>query len=107
MGRKKDSCLSSYFRRLWTPQCPCGKSFQPSSVGEQSAISRIGPTFGAAALFSCVNLSNPLKRIMDRRNGVLAATILGSSIVFIDSTVVNVILPRLQSEFQVTGVQIQ
>ena len=44
---------------------------------------------------------------MDRRKGVLAAAILGSSMVFIDSTVVNVILPRLQSEFQVTGVQIQ
>ncbi len=42
-----------------------------------------------------------------RRNGVLAATILGSSMVFIDSTIVNVLLPRLQSEFQVTGVQIQ
>lgn len=44
---------------------------------------------------------------MDKRNGILAATILGSSIVFIDSTVVNVILPRLQSEFHVSGVQIQ
>ncbi|HUA65576.1 MAG TPA: MFS transporter [Alphaproteobacteria bacterium] len=44
---------------------------------------------------------------MDRRNGILAAAILGSSMVFIDSTVVNVILPRLQSEFHVTGVQIQ
>lgn len=40
-------------------------------------------------------------------NAVLAATILGSSMVFIDSTVVNVILPRLQSELRVTGVQIQ
>lgn len=44
---------------------------------------------------------------MDKRNGILAATILGSSMVFIDSTVVNVILPRLQSEFHVSGVQIQ
>jgi EmrB/QacA subfamily drug resistance transporter len=42
-----------------------------------------------------------------RLNAVLAATILGSSMVFIDSTVVNVILPRLQSELRVTGVQIQ
>lgn len=44
---------------------------------------------------------------MDKRNGILAAAILGSSMVFIDSTVVNVILPRLQSQFHVTGVQIQ
>ena len=44
---------------------------------------------------------------MDRRNGILAAAILGSSMVFIDSTIVGVILPRLQSEFHVTGVQIQ
>ncbi len=42
-----------------------------------------------------------------RLNAVLAATILGSSMVFIDSTVVNVILPRLQVELGVTGVQIQ
>ncbi|MGZ5544275.1 MAG: MFS transporter [Limisphaerales bacterium] len=42
-----------------------------------------------------------------RLNAVLAATILGSSMVFIDSTVVNVILPRLQLELRVTGVQIQ
>ncbi len=39
--------------------------------------------------------------------GVLAATILGSSMVFIDATVVNVILPRLQTTLNVTGVQIQ
>ncbi len=44
---------------------------------------------------------------MENRNAVLAATILGSSMVFIDSTVVNVILPRLQVELHVTGVQIQ
>lgn len=43
----------------------------------------------------------------EKRKGVLAATILGSSMVFIDSTVVNVILPRLQVELHVTGVQIQ
>ncbi len=44
---------------------------------------------------------------MENRNAILAATILGSSMVFIDSTVVNVILPRLQLELHVTGVQIQ
>jgi hypothetical protein len=33
---------------------------------------------------------------------VLAATIIGSSMVFIDGTVVNVALPVLQSEFHAT-----
>jgi EmrB/QacA subfamily drug resistance transporter len=44
---------------------------------------------------------------MEKRTAILAATILGSSMVFIDSTVVNVLLPRLQLELHVTGVQIQ
>jgi MFS family permease len=38
---------------------------------------------------------------------VLAATILGSSMVFIDSTVVNVALPALQSSFHATVVSVQ
>jgi EmrB/QacA subfamily drug resistance transporter len=41
------------------------------------------------------------------RRGILTATILGSSLVFIDSTVVNVITPRLQTEFAATAGQIQ
>jgi EmrB/QacA subfamily drug resistance transporter len=38
---------------------------------------------------------------------VLAATILGSSMVFIDGTAVNVALPVLQSSFQATSTQVQ
>lgn len=38
---------------------------------------------------------------------VLAATILGSSLVFIDGTVVNVALPILQTELQATVVEVQ
>jgi EmrB/QacA subfamily drug resistance transporter len=38
---------------------------------------------------------------------VLAATILGSSMVFIDGTVVNVALPVLQSDFKATAAQVQ
>src|SRR5713226_4567796 len=38
---------------------------------------------------------------------ILAATILGSSMVFIDGTVVNVALPVLQSSFQATATQVQ
>src|ERR1700746_3057537 len=38
---------------------------------------------------------------------VLAATILGSSMAFIDSTVVNVALPALQSTFHATVVDVQ
>lgn len=41
------------------------------------------------------------------RRGVLGATILGSSMVFIDGTLVNVILPKLQETFHATGAQIQ
>src|SRR3981189_1589223 len=38
---------------------------------------------------------------------VLAATILGSSMAFIDSTVVNVALPALQASFHATVVDVQ
>jgi EmrB/QacA subfamily drug resistance transporter len=38
---------------------------------------------------------------------VLAATILGSSMAFIDGTVVNVALPVLQAQFQATSAQVQ
>ena len=41
------------------------------------------------------------------RNWVLAATILGSSMEFIDGTVVNVALPNLQSSLGATGAQAQ
>jgi EmrB/QacA subfamily drug resistance transporter len=41
------------------------------------------------------------------RNYVLAATILGSSMAFIDGTVVNVALPALQSAFHATAVDVQ
>ena len=40
-------------------------------------------------------------------NWVLAATVLGSSIEFIDGTVVNVALPSLQRSFAATGSQVQ
>jgi EmrB/QacA subfamily drug resistance transporter len=38
---------------------------------------------------------------------ILAATILGSSLAFIDGTVVNVALPALQADFDATGAQLQ
>src|SRR6202158_2158134 len=41
------------------------------------------------------------------RTWVLAATILGSSMAFIDSTVVNVALPAIQASFQATVVDVQ
>src|SRR5438445_13565649 len=43
----------------------------------------------------------------EARPWILAATILGSSIAFIDSTVVNVALPALQSSFHATVVDVQ
>ncbi len=42
-----------------------------------------------------------------RGRWILAATILGSSMVFIDGTVVNVALPALQSSLHATSVDVQ
>src|SRR6266849_269017 len=42
-----------------------------------------------------------------RGRWILAATILGSSMVFIDGTVVNVALPALQSNLNATAVDVQ
>ena len=50
--------------------------------------------------------SNALCRIQSRA-WVLAATILGSSMAFIDGTVVNVALPALQSSLHATVVDVQ
>ena len=44
---------------------------------------------------------------VEARTWILAATILGSSMAFIDSTVVNVALPALQSNFQASVVDLQ
>src|ERR1700674_3290079 len=43
----------------------------------------------------------------ESRTWILAATILGSGMAFIDSTVVNVALPALQSSFHATVVDVQ
>src|SRR5216117_3801960 len=43
----------------------------------------------------------------EARGWILAATILGSSLAFIDSTVVNVALPALQASLHVTIVDVQ
>src|SRR5580658_1397321 len=45
--------------------------------------------------------------VTEARAWVLAATILGSSLAFIDSTVVNVALPALQASFHATVVDLQ
>ena len=47
----------------------------------------------------------PCSRELGRR--ILAATILGSSMVFIDGTVVNVALPALQTNLKATAVDVQ
>jgi EmrB/QacA subfamily drug resistance transporter len=44
---------------------------------------------------------------LDARPWILAATILGSSLAFIDSTVVNVALPAIQANFHATVVDVQ
>jgi EmrB/QacA subfamily drug resistance transporter len=52
-----------------------------------------------------VRTDAPHKR--DARVWILAATILGSSLAFIDGTVVNVALPAIQANFQATVVDVQ
>src|SRR5437016_574112 len=47
----------------------------------------------------------PVKR--DARLWILTATILGSSLAFIDGTVVNVALPAVQANFHATVVDLQ
>src|SRR3979409_1187679 len=49
----------------------------------------------------------PGRVVAGRGKWLLAATILGSSLAFIDSTVVNVALPALQSGFQTTVANVQ
>lgn len=45
--------------------------------------------------------------LAESRKWLLAATILGSSMAFIDSTVVNVALPAIQANFRATLVEVQ
>lgn len=69
---------------------------------------------------SIATMSSPCDKVVIRSGGgavspclpaagkwVLAATIIGSSMAFIDSTVVNVALPALQAEFHATVVNVQ
>jgi EmrB/QacA subfamily drug resistance transporter len=53
------------------------------------------------------SISATVPRVKEARAWLLAATILGSSMAFIDSTVVNVALPALQSSFHATVVDLQ
>jgi hypothetical protein len=45
--------------------------------------------------------------LAEARTWILVATILGSSMAFIDSTVVNVALPAVQARFHATVVDLQ
>src|ERR1700690_1148676 len=53
------------------------------------------------------SVTAPVPSAGEARNWVLAATILGSSMAFIDGTVVNVALPALQASFHATVVDLQ
>jgi EmrB/QacA subfamily drug resistance transporter len=53
------------------------------------------------------NTETTVPRGVPARTWILAATILGSSLAFIDSTVVNVALPALQASFHATVVDVQ
>src|SRR5437764_71730 len=57
------------------------------------------------AVIRSVDAGSPCRA--EARGWILAATILGSSMAFIDSTVVNVALPALQSSFHATVVDVQ
>src|SRR6266536_5232935 len=57
------------------------------------------------AVIRSVDAGSPCRA--EARGWILAATILGSSMAFIDSTVVNVALPALQARFHATVVDVQ
>src|SRR5216117_1113299 len=57
------------------------------------------------AVIRSVDAGSPCRA--EARGWILAATILGSSLAFIDSTVVNVALPALQANFNATVVDVQ
>src|SRR5436309_16107508 len=57
------------------------------------------------AVIPSVDARSPYRA--EARGWILAATILGSSMAFIDSTVVIVALPALQASFQATVVDVQ
>src|SRR2546422_3768160 len=57
------------------------------------------------AVIRSVDAGSPCRA--EARGWILAATILGSSMAFIDSTVVNVALPALQASFRATVVDVQ
>src|SRR5437588_482020 len=57
------------------------------------------------AVIRSVDAGSPCRA--EARGWILAATILGSSMAFIDNTVVNVALPALQASFQATVVDVQ
>ena len=65
---------------------------------------------GCDALLHIAIIRQPrasLPRMIEHRRWVLTATILGSSMAFIDGTVVNVALPALQSSLNATAVDLQ
>src|ERR1700732_632165 len=64
---------------------------------DESVLRSAGP--------ECPGPDVSLKR--DARLWILAATILGSSLAFIDGTVVNVALPAVQANFHATVVDLQ
>src|SRR5207237_4576654 len=57
------------------------------------------------AVIRSVDAGSPCRA--EARGWILAATILGSSMAFIDGTVVNVALPALQASFHATVVDVQ
>ncbi len=76
----------------------------PPNPGENTSIAFMKPPCHEAVVGS-VNADVPCTPQAGR--WILAATILGSSLAFIDSTVVNVALPALQSNLHATVVGVQ
>src|SRR5690242_2188399 len=85
------------------------------ALGQGPAVSRVA-CLGAA---SSVEMKQPCDEAVIRagdsgapraeksRSWILAATILGSSMAFIDGTVVNVALPALQTNLKATVIDVQ
>jgi len=82
---------------------PCLRSSEPNSH-EPASIASMRPPCDEAVIRSG-DVGTPC--VAEARTCILAATIIGSSMVFIDSTVVNVALPALQTSFHATVVDVQ
>src|SRR5439155_22796330 len=90
---------SRHPRRAAGPGRHLRRAVQPASGGIQIMSTAVRPPCDAGVILSA---PEPISVTGDVGRWVLVATILGSSMVFIDGTAVNVALPALQTDLKAT-----